>query len=197
MRFSLALLALTAGIGCFRFTEDPARTIEAGVDATTTADALPTMCDRYGYATVEGAMATLIPKLQADCRIQRFFGAMPPAALTHMQECMALQLGSIMRCSRGGSRIKYPGPDSKGNLCRDMKGSHQSLGIHPEDFDAMIDDVLLALAEAKVDKDDLAVIADALRFQRTDIVNPGDSGRGDACASETSADAAVDTGSNY
>lgn len=195
---ALVLLA-TAAIGCFRFSEDPARTFEAGVDATvsdTAADTPPTMCDRYGYATVEGAMAALIPKLQADCRIQRFFGAMPPAALAHMQECMALQVGSIMRCSRGGVRIKYPGLDSKGILCRDMRGSHQSLGIHAEDFDAMMDDVLAVLSDAKISADDLAAIGDVLRFQRGDIVNPGDAGRGDACVADSGA-APTDTGSEY
>jgi hypothetical protein len=55
--------------------------------------------------------------------------------------------------------------------------------------------MLAVLADAKISAADLATVADVLRFQRTDIVNPGDAGRGDACASEASAP--VDTGENY
>jgi len=189
-----ALVLTTATTDCFRFSEDASRVSDTGTDATVlevgvdgNVDAPAPICDRYGYPLVESAMTALIPKVQADCRIQRFFGAMPASALRHMQECMALQVGSIMRCSRGGTRIKYPGPDSLGILCRDMRGSHQALGIRPEEFDAMIEDVLGALGDAKIAATDLATIGDVLKFQRTDIVSLADAGRSDACPSESGA----------
>jgi hypothetical protein len=102
-----------------------------------------------------------------------------------------------MRCSRDGVRVKYPNVDSKGELCRDMKTSHQGLGIHDADFDALLDDAASVLTAAGVSAEDLAAIADVLRFTRSDIVNPGDAGRGDACVSETSTDTGVDTGDEY
>lgn len=194
-------------VGCFRFSEEPARTFDGGAD-TTVADtgtvdasqpeAAPTMCDRAGgYAVLDKAMTALIPKLKADCRIDRFFLAMPEPALEHMRECMALQLASIMRCSRDGAPIKYPRLDSKGAQCRDMLNAHKAVGVHAEDFDAMIDDMLAVLAEAKtISAADLALVADVLRFQRQDIVNPGDAGRGDACKSEAGTPP-VDTGEEY
>lgn len=203
---------LTAGsiafgaIGCLRFSEDPARIVDDDAGDATVADAAtdlgietsPTMCDRYGgFATVEKATADLVAMLAADCRVDRFFVGLSPESRAHMQECMALQIGSIMQCSREGVRVKYPALDSKGALCRDMKTSHQGLGIHDADFDALIDDTLAVLSKAAIAGDDLALLADVLRFQRADIVNPGDAGRGDACASEASTDTGVDTGDDY
>lgn len=191
-----------------RFDEDPPKTVppDAAPDTTTVedtavvdaaTDAPPTVCDRSGgYAVVDKAMTDLIPKLKADCRIDRFFVAMDEAKLAHMRECMALQLASIMRCSKDGVRVKYPTLDSKGVQCRDMLNAHKTVGVHAEDFDAMIDDMLAVLGEAKtISAADLAAVAEVLRFQRQDIVNPGDAGRGDACASEASAP--VDTGEEY
>jgi hypothetical protein len=201
----VALLIPLFAIGCFRFTEDPMKTFTedtgAAVDTgtapdTAVADAPPTMCDRNGgFAVIDKAMTDLVPKIKADCRIDRFFATMQDARIEHMRDCMALQLGSIMRCSLNGERIKYPRLDRKGVQCKDMLGAHKTLGVHPEDFDGMIDDMLAVLADAKINADDLALVADILRFQRADIVNPGDAGRGDACASEASAP--VDTGENY
>lgn len=181
------------------FTEDTgvaaADTSTVVVD-TGVADAPPTMCDRNGgFAAIDKAMTDLLPKVMTDCRIDRFFLGLSEARAEHMRDCMALQLGSIMRCSLNGERIKYPRLDRKGEQCKDMLGAHKSLGVHPQDFDAMVDDMLAVLADAKINAADLAAVADVIRFQRTDIVNPGDAGRGDACASEAST--VTDTGENY
>lgn len=197
----------TLSIGCFRFTEDPAKTIDGGSDSsvedTGVADTTPpplgnTICSRVpgGYATVQKAMNDLMPKLQADCRIDRFFLMLDATKSAHMIDCMARQLGSVMSCADGyGLKMKYPTLDAKGVQCKDMLNAHKNMGIHPEDFDGMIDDILAVLADAKMSAADIALVADVLRFQRQDIVNPGDAGRGDACASEASAP--VDTGEEY
>jgi hypothetical protein len=192
-------------IGCFRFSEEPMRTIteDAGPDTTVAdtapeaaADTGPTMCDRYGgRAVADNAMAALVTKLKADCRVDRYFLSMTADRLTHMQECMATQLAWIMRCPG----VKLPATDSKGAECKDIHQSHKGLGIHNEDFDAMLDDILATLTDAKLSPADLTAIADALRIQRTDVVNPGDAGRGDACIIDTgsAADTGVDTGEEY
>ncbi len=158
-------------------------------------DAPPSMCERYGgKPTVDAAMAALITNLKTDCRVDRYFLSMTTDRLQHMQECMAAQLAWIMRCPG----VKLPATDSKGEECRDIRKSHEALGIHNEDFDAMLDDILAVLTTAKIDAADLATISDALKIQRVDVVNPGDAGRGDACVSDSGgADTAVDTGPEY
>jgi hypothetical protein len=204
-----ALLGIAAAstalmIGCFRFSEDPMRSVtdDAGQDSTiadTGSDAggetAPTMCDRYGRDVADKAMASLVTKLKADCRVDRYFLSMTADRLTHMQECMAAQLAWIMRCPG----VKLPATDSKGAECKDIHKSHETLGIHNEDFDAMLDDILAVLTEQKLAPADLASIAEALKIQRTDVVNPGDAGRGDACIidSGSAADTGVDTGEEY
>ena len=197
----------TLSVGCFRFTEEAAKTIDGGSDSsvedTAVADTAPpplgnTICSRLtgGYTTVQKAMNDLMPKLKADCRIDRFFLTLDATKSAHMIDCMARQLGSVMSCAdSAGLKMKYPTVDSKGVQCKDMLNAHKTLGIHPEDFDGMIDDILAVLADAKMSAADIALVADVLRFQRQDIVNPGDAGRGDACASEASAP--VDTGEEY
>lgn len=203
---AVAVAVTALALGCFRFKEEEARTFTAdsgadtlvvedtGIDATT--DAAPSMCERYGgKATIDTAMAELITKLKTDCRVDRYFLSMTADRLQHMQECMAVQLAWIMRCPG----TKYiPSTDSKGEACRDIHTTHKGLGIHNEDFDAMLDDILAVLTAAKIEPADLVAITDALKIQRTDIVNPGDAGRGDACVSETSTgDTGVDTGEEY
>jgi len=192
-------------IGCFRFVEEPQRniTLDAGQDSTVVvedaapevaADTPPSMCERNGgYPVVEKAMADLVTKLKTDCRVDRYFLAMTTERLQHMQECMALQLGWIMRCPG----VRYPSTDLKGEACRDVHKTHEGLGIHNEDFDAMIDDILAVLTDAKIASNDLVSIGDALRIQRTDIVNPGDAGRGDACTPVSESGPPVDTGEEY
>jgi len=201
---AVAVLSTAVLLGC-RFQEDPMRSItdDAALDATledtaaeVATDTPPSMCERYGgKATVDKAMADLITTLKMDCRVDRYFLPMTADRLQHMQECMAAQLGWIMRCPG----VKLPAVDSKGAECRDIHQSHKGLGVHNEDFDAMIDDILAVLTAAKVAPADLTAISEALRIQRTDIVNPGDAGRGDACIPETggAADTGVDTGEEY
>lgn len=202
---AVAVASTALLLGCFRFDEKPMNVTvdDAAVDATVEdtaaevmTDTTPSMCERYGgKPTIDKAMADLITTLRMDCRVDRYFLAMTADRLQHMQECMAAQLGWIMRCPG----VRLPAVDSKGAECRDIHQSHKGLGIHPEDFDAMLDDILSVLTAAKVAPDDLAAISAALRIQRTDVVNPGDAGRGDACIPETggAADTGVDTGEEY
>ncbi|MGZ5970936.1 MAG: hypothetical protein ACXWP4_24870 [Polyangiales bacterium] len=211
MQRVLVLVATLASVACFRFKEEaPTPTVTDDAAATETAtvpdaqgETAPTMCDRYGgFATAEKAATATIAKVSADCRIDRFFLGLSTDQVTHIRECLALQLGSIMRCSRDGVRVKYPNLDSKGVQCKDMRTSHQGKGlaIFAEDFDAFVDDTVDSLAEQKLSAEDLAAVADVLKFERTDVQNPiPDAGRGEACVPEggtpdTSAD---DTGQAY
>lgn len=217
MQRALLLVATLSSIACFRFKEEaPTATVtddaSAVVDTGTVSEAAAdvqgetaaTMCDRYGgFVAAQNAAAATLGKVTTDCRIDRFFLALSVEQANHIRECLAFQLGSIMRCSKDGVRVKYPNVDSKGVQCLDMKGSHQgkNLAIFAEDFDAFVDDTVEALSEQKLTAEDLAAVADVLRFERTDIQNPiPDAGRGEACVPEggtPDTGAVVDTGDQY
>jgi hypothetical protein len=202
-------------MACFRFKEEaPNATVTDDAAAETVveetgapdvqAETAPQLCDRYGgFVAAQNAAAATIGKVTTDCRIDRFFLGLTVEQVNHLRECLALQLGSIMRCSKDGVRVKYPNVDSKGKQCLDMKGSHQGKGlaIFAEDFDAFVDDTVEALSEQKLSTEDLAAVADVLRFERADIQNPiEDAGRGEACLPEggtPDTGAAVDTGQQY
>jgi hypothetical protein len=212
MQRALLIVATLSSMACFRFkeeaptatvTDDAAVVDTAVVPDTQTTETAPTLCDRYGgFATAEKAATATMAKATADCRIDRFFLGLTVAQAAHITECLALQYGSIMRCSKDGIRVKYPNVDSKGVQCKDMKGSHQGKGlaIFAEDFDAFVDDAVQSLSEQKLSTEDLNAVADVLRFERADIQNPiPDAGRGEACVPDVgSADTAVvDTGEEY
>jgi hypothetical protein len=214
------LLVVVAGAlssaACFRFkeeapnatvTDDASAVVDTGSEAATPdaqGETAPQLCDRYGgFVAAQNAAAATIGKVTTDCRIDRFFLGLTVEQVNHLRECLALQLGSIMRCTKDGVRVKYPNVDSKGKQCLDMKGSHKDKGlaIFAEDFDAFVDDTVEALSEQKLSAEDLAAVADVLRFERTDIQNPiEDAGRGEACVPEggtADTGAAVDTGQQY
>jgi len=147
---------------------------EASSDSSDTSDsgedAAPPTCDRYGgLEGVEIIADAVVTNLLADCRVQSSFQAMPKPALDHLRECLALQLGSIWRCSRAGVRVKYPAYDSKGILCRDMKTSHAGKGISAGDVDAFLDVYKKTLIAQKVDAADVAAVAGVLGTTKKDI----------------------------
>jgi len=187
LHLSLAVCAL----GCVRFSEDaPVSFADATVVVDAAAEVGETACDRAGgYAAIEGALRTLPDALAGDCRVGTRFVALAPDRRAHLAECMALQLGSILKCARNGVRIKYPTVDANGVLCRDMRGAHRGMGVTPGEVDAFVEHVLTLLMRTKIPTADLNAVRDVLKFQRGDIIER-DAGVSDACPS----DAAVDAG---
>ncbi len=160
MRFSSSItagLVLLVGVSCARTFDD-----KAVADASPVVDSAPidvgppSDCDvEYGgFAGARLVAAKHVERLKNDCRIQQYFSAIPAARLAHVEECLAMQVAAILHCTKSGQRVKYPGPDSKGLLCRDMKSSHAGNGISGGDFAAWVEDLRLAFADAKFDGDD-------------------------------------------
>lgn len=166
MRSSLLLttLSVIVATGCARTYDDkavadsgPSPSVDATVDVGP-----PSSCDvEYGgYTGAQVVAEKLVARLQSDCRIQQYFTALPADRMAHTEECLAMQVASILGCTKSGARVKYPGLDSKGLLCRDMKSAHSGNGLSAGDFAAWIEDLRLAFADAKFDADDgEAVIA--------------------------------------
>lgn len=128
-----------------------------------------TLCDKYGGADNVSAVVNMfvVPEIAADCRVNTFFTSLPPAGLVHVSECLTIQVQELFGCEG----ISYAGAtDSSGAVCRDMKSSHQGLGISKGDFDALIEDVVAALTKAGVEQADIEAAAPALLGMEADIV---------------------------
>jgi len=182
--------------GCIRFRNDAPT--DAGVDAggagnapdaESDAGSIPDMgdvfvppppvCDHLGPNAAENAASDLITEISVnDCILRRHFASLPPIAVTHLQECLTAQIGQVMGCRHpNGEPYRYPTEDSKGKLCRDMKGSHMGLGLSDGDFDAFIADMNKAF-----EHNDLMTPEDRMRVlqvfgaTRADIVRLKDAG---------------------
>ena len=197
----LASFALVSTIACVRVYDDASKG-DAGHDAPA---AVGGVCDtKYGgYPFVENLGAKVVDALLADCRVKAYFTALPAERLPHLRECFAMQFGSILQCTRDGARVKYPGLDSKGVLCRDMKSSHAGNGLTQADFSAFVAIVDGVLDDAKVDEADTqAVIAtfgnpttkkDIVESTATTLSKPSAGCDAGPSAGDASSDAATDT----
>jgi hemoglobin len=128
-----------------------------------------TLCEKYGgAANVATVVSTnIIGTIAQDCRINAFFTSLPPAGLTHVTECLTIQVQELFGCEG----ITYQGSmDSAGMPCRDMQTTHAGLGISKGDFDALIEDAAAGLTDAGVDMADIAAAAPALLAMEGDIV---------------------------
>ena len=195
-------IALFAAAACVRVYDEAKP--DAGGDAGVEVAVTPSACDKYGgYAGVQPFAASIVDALVADCRIGAHFKALPADRVPHVRECIALQLASILQCSRDGVRMKYPAVDSKGVLCRDMRSSHAGNGLTSGDFDAFVDVVHDTLSDAKMNADDLARVTGVLGnpFNRKDISESPSSGLSrstcDAGTLDATSEAAADAGEVY
>jgi hypothetical protein len=192
------LAGAVALLACVRVYDDKSEHTDAGHDAASVA---PSACDtKYGgFPFAQDAANDLVKYLLDDCRISRHFAAIPPSRLPHLRECLALQIASVLQCSRDGVRVKYPAVDSQGVLCRDMKTAHIGNGFTSQDFDAFLEVVKDVLEDAKVDDDDITHVLGVLGnpYTEKDIVEssaPGFSKPLPGCDAGQSDDAGADTG---
>jgi truncated hemoglobin YjbI len=139
---------------------------DAGNEASADADTGPSLCEKYGgYAAVEQVVAALVERLTTDCRISAFFTVLTPDKLEHVADCLTKQMAVLMKCPG----IKYDVSNS-GADCRDMKTSHDGLGIRADDFDAVVEDIGLALSDAGIEQTDIDAMMPALTFLKGDVV---------------------------
>lgn len=117
------------------------------------------ICATYGgYDNVKKIASAVLTKVAADCRINAPVAGLDGDQAQHLKECFEIQLGSAFQCP-GATYVSNTTKDSKGKACRDMTQAHKGLNLRKADFDAFRDDLVAALDDAKLTKDDIRSIA--------------------------------------
>ncbi|MGO8999408.1 MAG: group I truncated hemoglobin [Polyangiaceae bacterium] len=117
----------------------------------------PTLYDRLGGKDGADAVADIFSKnLLADPRVNKTFKKSKDG-LTHFKQMIAEQI-----CQVGGGGCQYSG--------KDMKEAHKGMGITDAQFDAVVEDLKLALDEKGVSEQDKSELFAALAPMRADIV---------------------------
>ena len=144
---TLVLVGLIAGgLGCQR-TVEPTE--------PTTFFAHPPLYDRLGgMQGVQGLVDRWVAKVGGDARIK---GRFANTDLAQLKKQLVDQI-----CDLGDGSCRYRG--------RDMKTAHAGLGISTGEFNAMIDDLIEAMREYKVPRQEQAELVTLLRSMREDIV---------------------------
>ncbi len=151
----LTLVAASALLGCNN---------NAGSEETDGSG--ETIYDRLGQEDgIRAAVESLVVnRIAPDPRINAYF-LNDSVDVGIVINCLTVQLSSLT-----GGPQEYPTPD-----CRDMKESHEGLGISDADFVDLANHVVDELSERGVAQADIDVIAEALTGMYEDIVeDPND-----------------------
>jgi hypothetical protein len=149
-----------------RVSADAGTPTQPGSDASS---ASVTLCDKYGGSAAVGAVVTqfVVPALTQDCRINAYFAALSEPGVQRVSECLSIQVQELFACTG----ITYAGSRASNGLpCRSMAKAHIGLQISQGDFDALIEDVVSAMAAAGVSAEDIGLAAPALLGLQSDIV---------------------------
>ena len=121
----------------------------------TTFFAHPPLYDRLGgMSGVEGLVDRWVAKVGADSRINKRFAS---TDLARLKKLLVEQI-----CDAGDGPCTYKG--------RDMKTAHAGMRITSSEFDAMIEDLMAAMKEYKVPRQEQAELLTLLKSMREDIV---------------------------
>jgi hemoglobin len=156
-------LVLVAFVGCGANKPPPPlepKVEEVAVDAGPPVDAAPaerTLYDRLGGKDGVDAIVDVFAKnLLADPRVSKFFKKSKDG-LAHFKQMIAEQI-----CQLADGSCQYSG--------KDMKEAHKGMGIPDAQFDAVVEDLKLALDEKGASDQDKAELFAGLAPMRTDIV---------------------------
>jgi len=119
-----------------------------------------TLYEKYGgHDTVVLVVKNFIGVVAADTRINGFFAdtAADQGRLKNLNDRLVEQLASAL-----GGPETYTG--------KDMASAHKGMNIKDADFDALVEDLVKVLTDAKVEEADIAAIGGALAPLRKDIV---------------------------
>jgi hypothetical protein len=131
------------------------------------------ICGKYGGTAGVASIVRdgILPTVAADCRVNAFFASLSANQMTHLSDCLVIQVQELFGCAG----IMYAGSmDSLGGTCRDMQVAHAGLAINQGDYDAFLDDVVSGLAASNVEADDISTVADALLGFDSSIVEDAD-----------------------
>ncbi len=118
-----------------------------------------------GAAAIDGVVDQFLTKVTADCKINGYFSTLTASGVTHLSECLKIQVEELFGCPD----VKYAGSkDKAGVACRDMVAAHQGLKITEPDYDALITDLVSVIPDGVKAHPDFAGIAAALTAPKTE-----------------------------
>jgi hemoglobin len=118
----------------------------------------PSLYERLGGKEgVAGVIEAFMSNVQADKRVNKFFAKTTGPKLEHFTQMLADQL-----CEASGGGCEYTG--------KSMKDAHAGMKITDAQFDAIVQDLSLALEEKQVSKDNEKELLDKLAGLHDDIV---------------------------
>jgi hemoglobin len=165
MKVSSALLVsvvllVSAAFACAKKLP-PAASAEVDINATPAPppDAgPPPLYERLGGREgVAQIIDTFVSNLQADKRVNKVFAKTTGPKLDHFTQMLADQL-----CEVSGGGCQYTG--------KSMKDAHAGMKITDAQFDALVQDLSLAMEEKQVSKDNQKELLDKLATLHDDIV---------------------------
>lgn len=112
-----------------------------------------------GTKAITAVVDEFVAIVAADKRINKYFGrtAADPARLKTFKTHLVNQI-----CEASGGPCKYTG--------KDMKTAHMGMGISGADFNALVEDLVMALDKFKVGKTEKDQLLGTLGPMKTDIV---------------------------
>jgi hypothetical protein len=164
----VSTIAITAAPGCSSKEATPVAPDSGAPDAAAT-----TLYQRLGgNSGIAGAVDAIVADEVKDAEIAATFvdNGTPKAghpSVAQIKKCLVNQLGAA-----AGGTERYPGvpADNAGWQCRDMKTSHEFLGIKAELFDKFVTIAGGTLKRLGVADADIAVVASVLNSTKSDIV---------------------------
>ncbi len=164
MRASALLLfslVLASGLACGKKTPPPKAAEVPMSDVATPAPAAPPpLYDRLGGKDgVAGIVESFVSNVAADKRINKFFAKTTGAKLDYFKSMLNLQI-----CEVSGGGCDYSG--------KSMKDAHAGMKILDAQFDAIVQDLTLALEEKQVPADVQKELLAKILAMHDDIVAP-------------------------
>ncbi len=124
------------------------------VDATPA----PTLYDKLGGKDgVAGVIDSFIANITTDKVVSKYFAKTKGPKLDHFKQMLADQI-----CHEAGGPCQYTG--------KSMKDAHKGMGITDAQFNAVVQDLNLALQEKQVGKEDADALLAKLGAAQDDIV---------------------------
>jgi hemoglobin len=155
---ALLLLAVLAGVACGKAAPPPAVPEAPVAEEPAPPAPPPPLYERLGGKdAVTGIVDAFVSNVMADKRVSKLFAKTTGPKLDHFKEMLAAQL-----CEASGGGCAYTG--------KSMKDAHAGMKITDAQFEAILQDMSLALEEKQVAKDAAKELTDKLTALHDDIV---------------------------
>jgi hemoglobin len=150
--------ALSAAAACGKKLPPP-QVVEVPVaEAPPAAPPQPPLYERLGgHEGVTGIVDSFTSNIAADKRVAMYFSKTTGPKLDYFKAMLVAQL-----CDLSGGGCEYTG--------KSMKEAHERMGIGDKQFDAVVQDLKLALEEKQVPADAQKELLDKIETLYTDIV---------------------------